>query len=473
MLNLLQKLRMISGGKVVAALCAGALAASAANPAAAYDQVCFYQKSIFTTMGINLRKLGETNPDAPLWDQRVSTYPHITAGTRKCLDVRGKMKPGEPFNIQSRTMSGPDPRCKANGGRGDGTARWPAGGGTLELEGHGTSGHSRCVITEYKMWDGCADDSRGGFSQFGCQDWQPKMHQHAAYDYAQKKNIAYLRSVLQRGANPNVGRYGNETPLHATLRRWRTSHMEALLDAGADPMLKDHEGRTALRALIQDHGYRDDALKMFKKMIQARVSRGEQSARLINEGAATGGVPAMINIVLTQNADLVEFALAQGGDAGATTYSRYSPMHHAVKFSQRMVQRLLYEGADPNMATRNGFGTPLHWAVDPRFAKNPLLDGDRDGMVADMLLAGANANAKNGQGQTPLHFAAQRGEVRIVGNMLNRGGKPNIADNDGLTPLHYAALAGHARVMEQLIKRGADPSLKDKNGNTPEELASR
>ena len=476
MLNLLQKLRMISGGKVVAFLSACALAAPVANPAAAYDQFCFSQHGGYATNGVYLRKVGETDPEKVVWSHRMK--PTIWIRQRKCMDVRGRMSPGEPFNIVQDVKSGSDKRCFSvygqRRGQGHGTSRWPAGGGTLEMEGHGSLFSAVCVIVNPRMWDGCADDSLGGFGQLGCRDWQPELHQHAAYDNTYNGyGVAYLRSVLERGADPNVGRRG-ETPLHAALHHWRKDHMDALLAAGADPMLKDRKGDTALRALLKNHGRRHDALYMFKRMLWARGSPDAgRSARLINEGLAANGVPAMINVVLSGNPDLVEFALEQGGDAHATTYSRYSALHHAAKRSLRMVRLLLEKEADPNVSTRGGFGTPLHWTVNPRFANGPLMDGDRGEMARAMLQAGGDPNMADRNGKTPLHFAAEIGNDRIVDAMLRHGGDPNHADNNGLTALHHAAVAGHSQIMERLLRRGADPSLEDRGGNTAEELANR
>ena len=464
MLNLLQKLRMISGRKIIAVLCACALTAPTANPAAAYDQICFKQHSAYTTNGISLRKVGENNPEAIVWSQHFK--PYVTWGLRKCVDVRGRMSPGDPFNIVQDINSGPDRRCHADGGRGDGTYRWPAGGGTMELGGHGTSGHGRCNVAEYKMWSGCEDDSRGGFSQLGCQDWHPEAHKFAAFDYVQQStNVAYLRSVLRRGSDPNAGRYGDETPLHVAVRFWRKDHIDALLEAGANPLLRDSEGETVVWAMFDGQRRRNDFLQVFRKMIQG------DERRMINEGLRGGGVPAMINVVLSRDASMVEFALEQGGNAGETTHSRYSPLHHAAKVSLRMVRLLLDRGANPNVFTRDGYGTPLHWAVDPRFARKPLLDGNRGDMVAAMVEAGGNPNMTNGGGQTPLHYAAQLGDALAVGSMLNHDGNPNLADAGGLTVLHYAAAAGHLHTVEQLVRRGADLSLEDHYGNTAEELA--
>ncbi|MFP3234586.1 MAG: ankyrin repeat domain-containing protein [Sulfolobaceae archaeon] len=49
--------------------------------------------------------------------------------------------------------------------------------------------------------------------------------------------------------------------------------------------------------------------------------------------------------------------------------------------------------------------------------------------VQTALEKGANPNAKNNDGWTPLHKAAQEGHVEIVKILLKRGTEPRIADN--------------------------------------------
>jgi len=54
---------------------------------------------------------------------------------------------------------------------------------------------------------------------------------------------------------------------------------------------------------------------------------------------------------------------------------------------------------------------------------------------------------------------------------LNHGANIHATDNDGSTPLHFAAEYGNLEVVKLLLKRGADKNLKDKYGNTPLESA--
>jgi len=110
------------------------------------------------------------------------------------------------------------------------------------------------------------------------------------------------------------------------------------------------------------------------------------------------------------------------------------------------VRRLLDEGADPNAANRFGV-TPLHEAATVGNAE----------MLEAMLSAGGDANAVFGEGETVLMTAARAGSAASVKALLAHGGNPDATESwHGQTALMWAAIENHADIVQLLIDGGAD-----------------
>src|SRR5215204_7265974 len=68
--------------------------------------------------------------------------------------------------------------------------------------------------------------------------------------------------------------------------------------------------------------------------------------------------------------------------------------------------------------------------------------------------------------------SAAVGSVPAVAALLKAGADVNVKEGDGITPLHFAAFNGHTAIAEQLIADGAEVDVKDCYGRTPLHLAA-
>ena len=65
----------------------------------------------------------------------------------------------------------------------------------------------------------------------------------------------------------------------------------------------------------------------------------------------------------------------------------------------------------------------------------------------------------DGDGWTPLLYAAKAQASAAVKYLLQRGADPNIAQSDGFTALYLAAQEDNPSICQMLLEAGANPSL--------------
>jgi ankyrin repeat protein len=121
---------------------------------------------------------------------------------------------------------------------------------------------------------------------------------------------------------------------------------------------------------------------------------------------------------------------------------------------------LLRRGFDPN--TRNEKGqTGLTIAMQEQSPR-----------AARMLLdqPGIDADAPNGDGETPLMMAALKGDMDGVKMLLARGAKVN---RPGWSPLHYAAAGPEPAIVKLFLDLGAEVEALSPRGTTPLMLAAQ
>ncbi|KAI0714277.1 ankyrin repeat-containing domain protein [Cerioporus squamosus] len=137
---------------------------------------------------------------------------------------------------------------------------------------------------------------------------------------------------------------------------------------------------------------------------------------------------------------------------------------HRIGGFEDVVKELLGAGADVNAKNDKGL-TPLHYAASKARVE-----------IGKLLISrGADINAKDRANQTPLHRAATTGSTGFINILLKPPeGSPktrlNTADRVGNTPLHLAMESAHAEAACLLIEAGADRERTNVDGEMPEDL---
>jgi hypothetical protein len=136
------------------------------------------------------------------------------------------------------------------------------------------------------------------------------------------------------------------------------------------------------------------------------------------------------------------------------------------------VDFLLQHGADINCKTEQTGSTPLYLAMLTHHGLAQCKDGKQHDLCLEtakfLINHGADVN-KAGTVGTPLHAAAKRGYVDAIQMLLKAGADVDARDAAGNTPLH---VAGTFEARDALVKAGADVNAANAAGSTPLHVAA-
>ncbi len=181
--------------------------------------------------------------------------------------------------------------------------------------------------------------------------------------------------------------------------------------------------------------------------------------------AAKTGTPGQVQAMAAKDAALVNTKDASGK----------TPLHHAaIVGSVPMIECLLSLGAAIDAATTENM-TPLLEAIrsgkdaaaNALIEKGAKIDGvlhwaarlNRAAVIETLLAKGADIDARDPQGYTPLTSAARMGggSFEAIGLLVRKGANFNLPDSLGNTPLDNAIIygSGDNRTIDLLLTRSA------------------
>jgi ankyrin repeat protein len=105
----------------------------------------------------------------------------------------------------------------------------------------------------------------------------------------------------------------------------------------------------------------------------------------------------------------------------------------------------------------------LAHAGDNALLLQAAYDGDA-ARVAELIKAGADVNAANAFGATPMGEAAKRGDTAVLKQLLQAGADPESANSDGETALMVVARTGNVDAANLLLKAGAKVDARERWG---------
>lgn len=294
----------------------------------------------------------------------------------------------------------------------------------------------------------------------------------------------FVRVLVAKGADVNALTRGDLTPLMLATKNGNASAVKALLEAKANPEAGRGEWNRSALIIAAETGH-EDVVKLLLGA-GANVHRETEDRRTALLLAAEGGHENIVKLLNAADA---------GADAGAKgnankqvtallDLKKQDDLVSAVgQNNPDEVKRLLAAGANPNAPNRSG-QTPLaannggvemarlllEKGADVN-ASNPLMAAVGKGdlaLVKLLLERGAKINPEGMNDGAALIRAMTiyQGEA-IAKLLLDQGAKVNAKDEQDLTALHYAATAKLLPMARLLLERGADINVADKQGETP------
>ena len=297
-----------------------------------------------------------------------------------------------------------------------------------------------------------------------------------------------MRKLLELGGDPNGPSPFDTKPLHqAVFRGHDKAFFDLLFEYGADPNLRNGQGRTAY-ALAARSG-RSDIMGWLREQGASEELGGTD--RFV--GSCALGEQQAVRDILASDPGVTESlderdraqiceAAAAGNTAGVRTMLnagwdvntpgtvwKETALHRAaLEGHVETVELLVDRGADLTIRDRSYHSSPLGWAdhggkarVRDLLLRDPtkldLRDAFEYGKVdrAIELLRDVDPNAAlaGGEPGVLLRSAAHGGHLRLVEYLLDRGADPSSRNSEGNSPLDYARQRSHSEVAKLLESR--------------------
>lgn len=252
-----------------------------------------------------------------------------------------------------------------------------------------------------------------------------------------------LRALVKGGAVVDERNKKGETPLLLAVERERKELVSLLMSGGADMHAEDTGGRTPFVEAVRQHRALIGNL-VTKKTSAQRDSKGRNALHLA--------------ILLKADSKVIEYLIKQKTAVNAGDKAGNTPVHYAVSNNRKIAGTLLLANGGDIFATNKPGESPLKIA----FTKL--------GGRAEWLLTTETVALADGNGDTPLHYAALWGMDTMIPFILSQGGNINAKNVKGETPLFTAVKANNARTVKTLCEAAGDTPFdlgaRDVMGNT-------
>ncbi|CAL1278944.1 unnamed protein product [Larinioides sclopetarius] len=258
-----------------------------------------------------------------------------------------------------------------------------------------------------------------------------------------------VKDFISEGVDIYGRDFNLSTALHFAARASNPETLKILLKFNFDKNAKYINHQTALH-VAADSG-KEGIVKYLREEMKMFVDSKDINGKTPLHIASKKGHEDIVRLLLKHKAstffnDVFEYAPLRYGvlenhfniltvlleneidvDANQTFYG-FTALHLAAANGHlNIVKSLLEKGVDVNFKSDMDY-VPLHSAASGGYSE-----------IVKFLREGANVNAQNVQGLTPLHLAVDSGDVATIGILLQNGAEVNATYLNSFTPFLYCS----------------------------------
>lgn len=275
------------------------------------------------------------------------------------------------------------------------------------------------------------------------------------------KNDAVVKAILDyKVANLNLKDSQGNSPLCVALGTGMQHLIADLIEGGADVNFRNGEGLTPLHQAILNH---DTETAIFLLNLNANM-----------DAKTLDNVTPLQLAIRCKLGPVVEALCRRGVDMSLVDSENNCPLWVALDSGQEDIASIL---------VRHGVDTDC-WGDGPDGCLQTLLhkaiDENKESIARFLIQSGCDLNTPRRPGpggrggeeardeQTPLHLCCQWGLESVVQTLVEHGANINATDAEGKTPLHIAIQNQHPAIISLLLCHPfLDLSVRDKSGLTP------
>lgn len=302
-------------------------------------------------------------------------------------------------------------------------------------------------------------------------DLKRQQREEELFQAARYGRTEIVRILLQQGVNPNAQDKFGKTALHmisdhigSCIGKGDMANIQCLLAHGADPTLRDKNGRTSygwgeirnyIERLEREQPQRERDLAVVRSILADQDGGPDNLPVFTAEVKGAGGRSILGDVMDFLGGDIAVSIPAENKPPAAPPAMEAPPAADAKAEAKDKEQKHRLPDRSNHQSVAPSVTIPLHEAV---------LDGDVMA-VRRLLDAKADVNAQNALGSTALHIAAT-GEPEILLLLLQHGAKIDALDKQDNSALHVAAGIGDKACVQHLLDHDANCSLENDAGQT-------